>query len=302
MTRANRTDGRTRTAGDHGRTGAMPATDADTRTATGGTGSRRRIAFRVVAWVTALEVLLLFLFGLLEIVFMWLPDATVVAMFGDITPADLDHRGHFNSIGIVSWAFVPAVLVQLRRPERRVASMLLAVAIVLAGTVLYGLSGSLTDWLLEEITLLIPVLLLAWLHPGAGDLIRRPSLDRAMGGLVALAAVPWLVFAYDQALLQWRDVAGDSHAAMEHWATTALMAIAIVVAGLIGSTDHRGWRLPAWIAALASIDYGLHSLVFPDVASSAATVWAVAAVAWGCAYVVAILRRTHQPAGAHHAV
>jgi hypothetical protein len=264
--------------------------------ADGHTGSRaRRVAFRVLAWVTSLEVLVLFLFGLMEVVFMWLPDATVVSMFDDIAAADLVHRGHFNSIGIVSWAFVPVVLVQLRNPERRVAAMLLAVAIVLTGTVVYGLSGSLTAWLLEEIILLVSVLLLAWLHPRAGDLVRRPRLDRAMIGLVALAAAPWLVFASTQAQLQWRNVAGDSHADMEHWATSALMAVIIVVAGMIGSTDHTGWRLPAWIAALASIDYGVHSLVFPDVASNASTLWAVAAVAWGCAYAVTIVRRSRRP-------
>jgi hypothetical protein len=115
-----------------------------------------------------------------------------------------------------------------------------------------------------------------------------------MAGLVALAAVPWLVFAFTEAQLQWRNVAGDSHAAMEHWATFALMAVTIVVAGLIGSTDHTGWRLPAWIAALASIDHGLHSLAFPDVASSTSTPWAVAAIVWGCVYAVAIIDRSRR--------
>lgn len=274
-------------------------TDASTgTTAAARRSTARRIAFRVLAWLTAVEVLVLFLFGLMEIVFMWLPDAMVVAMFDDITTADLDHRAHFNSIGIVSWALVPAVLVHLRRPERRVGAMLLAVAIVVTGAVVYGLSGSLTDWLFEEVTLLIPVLLLAWLHPRAADLVRRPRLERTMANLVAVAAVPWLVFGVGQALLQWRAVPGDSHAAMEHWATSALMAVTIVVAGLIGSTDHTGWRLPAWVAALASIDYGLHSLVFPEVASSATTGWALAAVAWGCTFALAIVRRSRRRAHA----
>lgn len=272
------------------------AADAGTETAADGTRSRRRrIAFRVLAWVTSLEVLALFVFGLLEVVFMWLPDATVVSMFDDIASADLVHRGHFNSIGIVSWAFVAVVLVQLRKPERRVAAMLLAVAIVLAGTVVYGLSGSLTEWLLEEVTLLVPVLLMAWLHPRAGDLLRWPRLDRTMAGLAAIVAGPWLVFALTQAQLQWRDAAGDPHAGLEHWATSALMAVTVVAAALIGSTDHTGWRPPAWIAALASIDYGLHSMVFPDVASNASTMWAVAAIAWGCTYAVAIGRRSRRP-------
>lgn len=282
------------------RVGGTPAVvSAGTGQPAGGTRARaRRIAFRALAWVTSVGVLVLSGFGLLEVVFMWLPDATVVAMFDDVGAADLIHRGHFNAIGIVSWAFVPVVLVQLRRPERRVAAMVLALAIVIAGTVLYGLSGSLADWLIEEVTLLVPVLALAWLHPRASDLLRRPRLDRTMAGLVGVAAVPWLMFAVTQAQLQWRNVAGDSHAAMEHWATSALMAVTIVLAGLIGATDHSGWRLPAWIAALASIDYGLHSLVFPDVASNASTQWGVAAVAWGCAYALAIVRRSRRPAHA----
>jgi len=252
----------------------------------------RSIAFRTLAWVTAVGVTLLFVIALMEVVFMWLPDSVVVSVFDDVTTADLVHRGHFNSIGLVAWALVLALVVQLRKPAERTASMLLAVAIVLAGAGVYGLSGSLTDWLLEELTLLVPVLLLAWLHPRAGDLLRRPSLDRNMAGLVAVAAIPWAVFAVTQLQLQWRDMAGDTHAEMEHWATAALMAVMVVMAGLIGSTDRAGWRLPAWIAVLASIDYGLHSLAFPDAASSAPPLWAAAAIFWGCAYAVAILQRS----------
>lgn len=275
--------------------------DGASVTAVGGTGTAvapagstvRRIGFRAVAWVTGLGFLGLGGVGLLEVALMWLPDDVLVSTFDDATlPV---HRGHFNSLGIVAWALIPAVVVQLRRPQRRVAAMLQAVAVVLAGTVLYGLSGSLTDWVREELVLLIPVLLLVRLHPRAGAMLRRPRLDRTMVGMVAVAAVPWLVFAFDQALLQWRNVAGDSHAADEHWATVALMAVAIMVAGLIGSSDHTGWRLPAWFAALASVEYGLHSLVFPEVASAASTVWAAAAVAWGCAYAVVIVRRSRRP-------
>ena len=274
---------------------AAPA-DAGAETVGGRSRSNtRRIAFRTLAWLTSLEVLLLFGIPLLEVGFMWLPDATVVATFDDVGVADLVHRGHFNNIGIVAWALVPAILVQLRRPEERVAAMLQAVGIVLAGTVLYGLSGSLRDWLLEELTLLVPILLLAVLHPRARDLVRRPRLDRTMAALVALAAAPWLAFAASQAQLQWRDAVGDPHAAMEHWATSALMAVLIVLAGLIGSTDHAGWRLPAWVAALASIDHGMHSLAFPDVPSNASTSWAVAAVVWGCAYALAIVLRSRRP-------
>ena len=128
--------------------------------------------------------------------------------------------------------------------------MLQAVGIVVGGAVVYGLSGTLGEWLAEEVTLLVPVLLLALLHPRARDLVRCPRTDRTMGALVGVAAVPWLVFAVDQALLQWRNVSGDAHAGLEHWATAALLTVVVLWCGLLGSSDHSGWRLPAWIAAL----------------------------------------------------
>lgn len=268
-------------------------TDATMRTASAGSRTRR-IAFHIVSWLMALGVLVLFIFGLMELVLMWLPDQALMSMIDDLTAADLQDRGHFNSIGIVAWAFVPAVVVQVRRPQRRVAAMLLAVAVVVVAAVVYGLSGSLRDWLIEDVGLLVPVLLLAVLHPRAAELVRRPRWDATMGGLVALAVVPWLVYAFGQAQLQWRNAAGDTHAGLEHWAVSALMAVTIVLAGLIGATDHAGWRLPAWFAALASMEYGFHSLVFPDVPSNAPTLWAVTLVAWGGAYAAAIIRRSRR--------
>jgi hypothetical protein len=256
----------------------------------------RRIAFRVLAVLTSLLVSTLMIIAVTEVVFMWLPWDTLMSVFDDLPAGDEIHRGHANIIGIVAWALVLAVLAQLRKPERRVAAMQLAVGIVVAGTVLFGLSGTLAEWLMEEITLLVPVLLLALLHPRARDLVRLPRPDRTMAGLVGMAVVPWMVFAVDHGLLQWHNVIGDAHAEMEHWAMAALLAVVILWGGLVGSGDNPGWRLPAWIAALASIEYGLHSLVFADVASAASTFWAVAAIAWGAAFAVAIVGRSRRVA------
>jgi hypothetical protein len=265
----------------------------------GGSSRARRIAFRVLAVLTSLLVTMLMIIAVTEVVLMWLPWDTLMSLIDDLPAGDEMHRGHFNIVGIVGWALVLGVVVQLRKPERRVAPILQAVGIVVTSAVVYGLSGTVGEWLAEEVTLLVPVLLLAVLHPQARDLIRMPGMDRTMVGLVGVAAVPWLVFAVDHALLQWRNVAGDAHAALEHWATAALLGVVILWCGLLGSSDHPGWRLPAWIAALASIEYGLHSVVFPDVASAASTFWAVGAILWGAAFAVATFARSRRrtPAG-----
>lgn len=262
------------------------------------TGSRaRRIGFRVLAVLTTLWMLALSIFGLLELLLMWLPGETLVSMLDDFTAADLSHRSHLMSVGIVVWATVLAIVVQLRKPARRVAAMLQLVVIAIAASTVFALSGTFGDWLLQEATILVPVLLLAWLHPRARDLVSKPTFDRAMFALTAVAAVPWMVFIVNHARLQLASAAGDSHAELEHWASAALMAIIILACGFIGSSDHDGWRLPAWIAAGASLVYGLHSLVFPDPSSAASTVWAAVAVAWGMMFAVSLVRRSR--AGQH---
>lgn len=259
-----------------------------------GGSKTRRVAFRVLAALTSLWVLALMVFALTEVVFMWLPRDTLLSVgqtldLGDI---ELAHRAHFMSLGVVAWALLLGVAVQLRRPARREAPMLHALAVVVGAAVVFALHGTFGEWLTQELTLLVPLVLLALLHPRARQLVRRPTWNRAMTALAAVAAVPWLFFAVTQAQLQWRNVAGDAHADMEHWAAVALLALLVVACGFIGATNHTGWRLTAWIAAIASLNYGLHSLIYPEPASAASTLWAVAATAWGIAYAATIIHRS----------
>ena len=261
-------------------------------------GSRtRRTSFRILAVLTSLWVLALMVFGLTEVVLMWLPEDTLVALLGDGDLGDLEaHRSHFMSIGIAAWALMLAVVVQVRRPHRREAAMVWAVAVAVSCAVLFALSGTVEEWLLADVTILVLVLTMAGLHPRARDLRRRPDRDRYMALLAIAAAVPWLAFGATHALRQWRNVTGDIHAEPEHWAIAALMAIAIVVAGIIGASDRTGWLLPAWFAVVASVGYGVHSLVFASAASALAPVWALAANAWALAYAAAIIYRSrHAP-------
>lgn len=253
----------------------------------------RRITFRIAATIVALWLLTIGAFGLIELVAMWLPGETILEIVDGDPPNALIHRTHFLAIGIVAWTVVPSILVQLRRPERRVAPMLLLAVWALGSLLVYGLSGTVNEWLIEEVVFVaIPVGLVMWLHPKRDEFFERPVFDRPMAYLAGAAAIPWLVYAVDNAGLQLNNVAGDPHAAMEHWATAALMGIIISAAAFLGSSDHTGWRLPAWIAGGASVIFGVHSLVFPGLASALPTSWAIAAIVWGFVFGGAVLRRS----------
>ncbi|MEJ2595382.1 MAG: hypothetical protein P8100_09710, partial [bacterium] len=82
-------------------------------------------AFRIVSWVVGLGTVALWVFGLMEPVLMWLSDETLLSLFEEGEPTEIEnYRSQFFHIGIAVWAVVPSVLVQLRRPERRVAPLM----------------------------------------------------------------------------------------------------------------------------------------------------------------------------------
>lgn len=260
----------------------------------------RRIGFRVVLTLFALWVLAVNGFALLEPFFMWLPGETVAEMFDEETSFITLHRTHFMAVGIVAWAVVLSTLVQLRKPERRVAPMILLVFIALGATIVYGLSGTLREWLIEEIAMVVlPLSLVALLHPSRDRMLTVPGFDRRLAGMAAAATLPWLVYIVDNAWTQFTNAPDDPHAAMEHWGTAALMGVVIVVGALLGSSDHDGWRLTGWIAAGASALFGVHSLVFPGLASALPMFWAVAAILWGIAFGLLVVRRSRagEPSG-----
>ena len=261
----------------------------------------RRIAFRIVAILVAIFTLLLSIFGLIEIILMWIPLETIAALGGeDVSSLDPEeiaiftiHRSHFMVVGIVSWVIVLSVLTQLRRAERKVAPMLLLVSYVLAAAVFYALSGTLQEWLIEEVlVVVVPIGMVALLHPSSRHFLEKTTFDRTMGVLAALAAVPWLLFMLGNASDQLANVAGDAHAEVEHWATAAVLAVLMIAASFLGASGHSGWRLPARLAAFGTTLFGVHSLVYPGNPSGLSTFWALAAILWGVVYAVALTRRS----------
>lgn len=247
----------------------------------------RRVTFRVVSALVLLLFLVLLGLELPFLVLLWLPEDTLASIV-DNGPADLAHRVHWAALSLMAWSLVIGMAVQLRRPQKNLAPLLQVLAFFVALVLVGVLTGSFDPTL---VIVLVVLLLLAFLHPRRGSLLKTPRLDRATASLTALAVAPWVVFADGQARLQRLNVAGDIHAESGHWGLMTQLAILIILWGLIGSSDYSGWRLTAWITGLVSAVYGIASLVFSDLASAAPTGWAVAAVAWGMAYLAMTERR-----------
>jgi hypothetical protein len=252
----------------------------------------RNVAFKGLVILFSLLLIALFNLVFLMIVVSWLPDATYLAILGDLEAADLVHRVHDSILPIIAWSVLVGTVVQLRRPEVRLAPLLMALAVPVTVSFVELATGTYT--FMGTGPALVSLVLIALLHPRARELVRIPRLNGVMAGLTVAAATVWIPFAYRQAQLQ--RVAGDVHAQMEHWNRMAAFALYLIVWALIASSDTRGWRLTAWFAGLASAWYGLQSLLFPA-ASAAALPWAIAAVAWGVVYIFVAERRarTAQP-------
>lgn len=250
----------------------------------------RKITFYVIAGLLLLMIVGLLWPLLAFVVLAWLPVDTWQALFPgeDINATDVVHRIHELSFSLIFWGLAIGIGLQLWKPERRQAPMLQAFAVIAAFFVVDLVSGSFDP---EAVPIMVGVVLLVLLHPARRGLYRFNRPDAAMTGLAILTAIPGAFFILDHIDLQRLDVPGDPHVEFGHWSAMAVFATLIVLWGLIGSTDRTGWRVTAWLAGISAAAYGLASLVFPLVASASGTGLAIAALAWGVAFVALTERR-----------
>lgn len=248
----------------------------------------RKRSFYAITSVSSLLLVALLGVTLAFPVLAWLPDRVVFELF-DVGPDALAHRRHELTIGFLGWMLLLGIVLQLRAPERKHALWLQAATIPIVLSVVEIVTG---DFVVAETApVLLVILLVGLLHPRASDLVRTGRLDPAMAGLSVLAAVPWVVFSVGQVRLQQLAAVGDAHAQAGHWGLMAAFAVLVVIWALIGASTLPGWWITGLLAALVSLAYGVHSLLFPAGASAAAAGWALAAVAWGAVYPVAIWHR-----------
>lgn len=232
----------------------------------------RRIAFN--AWAAILiAVFGVAFFGLTSLVLAWFQDVEGVA--GPVT--DL---GYGVLFGII---LTTGLLVQLRRPERKIAGVQQAFLVIPALVVGSAIAFDSQD--LVPALLLLPTLgILLALHPAREELLRRgAALSRTLLAITVIGAVPLVAYALEMGA-QARDLAGPPHH-VQRLSTMAAMAVAIVLTGLLAALQTRGWRTPAWSAGTAAIAFGLALVVFPDQRGAVGRGWGGVAIAGGVLFI-----------------
>jgi hypothetical protein len=200
------------------------------------------------------------------------------------------HRTHDLTFAFLFVPGVVGLLVQLRRPARNIAGQVMALipwgALVLTVALTFVLTnygrGFNPAW--RGVAALTVVA--ALLHPTGRTFFRSFHLSRVNPvslALVSIAAVPLLVFASTNIRLQ--GTVTDMHAVMGHYGFMAAFGFTVVATGVLASLRPDGWKLTAWITGLLPVLLGLTSLVYPTSASSLSPIWALAAIAWGVAFV-----------------
>jgi hypothetical protein len=203
---------------------------------------------------------------------------------------ELHHRIHDLTFAFLFLPPIVGVLAQLRRPGRNIAAMWMALvpstALVLTLLLTLALGGNARVLQPPWLTVFAGVLMATALHPAGGLLLRAfrvSQLSRSLLLLTLIAAVPLLAFAATNVGLQ--SAVSDDHAAAGHYGFMAALAFTVIGIGLLTSLLPAGWRLTAWVAGLIPVLIGVASLTYPDAPSSLAPLWALAAIAWGAAYV-----------------
>ena len=233
---------------------------------------RSGIAFK--AWAAILiAVFGVAFFGLTSLVIAWFEDVEGVA--GPVT--DL---GYGVLFGII---LTTGLLVQLRRPEEKIAGVQQTLLVIPALVVGSAIASDSQD-LVPALILLPAIGILLALHPAREEFFRRGAApSRTLLVITVVGAVPLVAYALDMGA-QARDLAGPPHH-VQRLSTMAAMAVAIVLTGLLAALQTRGWRIPAWSAGTAAIVFGLASVVFPDQPGAAGRGWGCVAVAGGVLFI-----------------
>jgi hypothetical protein len=246
----------------------------------------------------------------------------ILGWFVQLGPGETSHRVHEIAFGALFLLPLVGLVVQLRRPETKIAPMYQVVIPLLVTIFVVVLAGQPDPSM--ALFLVVP-LLLVLLHPARARLLRPQfSFSPVLLALALAAAIPLLFFAVDQLRVSaeagqiaprvfdslpedatdaqveramQKAASGEALEALEHyghWSAMGAFAISIVASALIAASRMPGWRFTAWSAAAVVAVYGAASLVFPEDASAQGGLWGVLAILWAGAFVVVSLRESTQ--------
>ena len=214
----------------------------------------------------------------------------IVTAFGDLSGGPgASHEMHFFAQGVFAWTIVAAVLAQLCRPAAQVG----AAWVYGAGTVLaFSMFLALADLPADVVGIVAAAIVIAAIafvaHPSSWRSkfasVAPPS--RTLLALVAVAAVPLVVYAIGQVDIHASSGPHDEHYEFGHWIVMAVYALLPVLLGVVAAWKVSGWRFPLWAAGLMVAGLGVGSLGITAV-SQLSTAWSLAAIAWGAAFIAA---------------
>jgi hypothetical protein len=238
-------------------------------------GGPKLMAFRIIAGV----------FGAL----------TILVTIGSAIPVltnDEDKVHSFHVLGslpvYVLLTGLPLVVLALRPSDVVALRVAWAVAI---GTAIAAIIG---QDLFSGLFFVAPLVLviLTFLAPTRGELLRFGSPVIALLSLAILGAIPAVVYAWRNARIQldvdpMTDMTG--HWSGHHWSGIAGAALALVLVGVVLAFRQPGDRMWIWMGGLAAMLFGAAAVIFADDArypSSLGTLWGLLVLFAGLVYIV----------------
>ena len=233
--------------------------------------------FKIAAVISAL-VVGVGLFGILAL----------VGGLGEQPEERIPHSVHDVAWGVSAGLFLTVGwLMQLKDPARKVA--LLQVQVLVAA--LFLIVSLITGEIANLFTLLVVVLVAvtAFLHPARDRLTDfGDSFSPVLAALSIIALILFAKFGWDQMDAQRAAGSGDEHAEELHYATMALFAYGVPLAGLIVARRTAGWRQAGWLVGLGMALLGLVSVMYENKVGALESPWSIAALVGGLVFIVAV--------------
>jgi hypothetical protein len=195
------------------------------------------------------------------------------------------HRVHHIMIGGTLTVFAATIAVQLYRPTKRVGALQAALAFVIAAFVLTAIaSGLMASG--ELLVFLVPVVLIALLHPARSELVPRlEGVDRRVLAVAGVGAIGFAALALTEFVNH--TTLADEHVVFGHYEFMLFGLVSIGLFGLLGALKPTGWRIPLYAAGGLALLFAVSSLAFPgaEQGSSLGTVGAIAVILWAIALI-----------------